>query len=126
MEEAGKKAKELKLGKVGLLGTAFTMKNNFYADIFLKYGIQMVVPALSEQEYIHEKIFHELESGIVKEKTKNEFLAIINRMIKEEHIEGVILGCTEFPLILHDGDAEVPLINTVEVHVLSIIREIVK
>lgn len=126
VEEAGKKAKKLKLGKVGLLGTAFTMKNNFYGDVFLKYGIETVVPALSEQEYIHEKIFQELELGIVKETTKNDFLRIINRMMKEEQIKGVILGCTEFPLILHEGDAEIPFINTVEVHVLSIIREIVK
>ncbi|MBP2655205.1 MAG: aspartate racemase [Firmicutes bacterium] len=124
VEETCKKANELKLKKVGLLGTAFTMKEEFYKNCLLKGGIDTVLPVEGEQEYIHEKIFSELEMGIAKESTKKEFIAIINRMIKEDSIEGLVLGCTELPLILKNGDCKIPFLNTVEIHVGSIAKEI--
>ncbi|MCX7746921.1 MAG: amino acid racemase [Clostridia bacterium] len=124
VEETAKKAKELNLKRVGLLGTAFTMKESFYKNGLLKYKIDIVVPDESEQATIHEKIFSELEMGIVKIETKNEFLKIIKRMIVEDSIEGLVLGCTELPLILKSGDSDVLILDTVEIHVQSIIRQI--
>lgn len=123
VEEACKKAGELKLKKVGLLGMIFTMKEPFYKNSFQKNGIEVIVPDVKEQEYIHGRICSELELGIVREDTKKEFLGIINRMIKDDLIEGLILGCTELPLILNDGDSSIPFLNTVEIHVESIIKE---
>ena len=124
VEEACKKAGELKLKKLGLLGTAFTMEESFYKDCFIRNGINIVIPSDAEQKLIHERIFNELESGTVRQETKNEFISIIDRMIKDDFIDGLILGCTEFPLILHNGDCSIPFLNTVEIHVQCIIREL--
>ena len=122
VEEARLKAGELKLKKVGLLGMIFTMKEPFYKSNFQKDGIEV----MKEQEYIHDKICSELELGIANNDTKEEFLRIIDRMIKDDSIEGLILGCTELPLILNDGDCRIPFLNTVEIHVESIIKEMRK
>ena len=126
VEEACKKASELKLKKIGLFGTAFTMRESFYKDCFLRNGINIVIPSESEQELIHVKIFNELELGITKQETKTELIQIIDRMIKNDFIDGLILGCTELPLILNNGDCNIPFLNTIEIHVQGIIREFLK
>lgn len=126
VEEVCKKAIELKFKKVGLLGTAFTMQGEFYKTSFINNGIQIAVPKKEEQQYIHQKIFSELELGIKDSKTKKEFISIINRMIVEEEVEGIILGCTELPLILKNGDCNICFLDTVEIHIEAIIREMFK
>lgn len=126
VEETCKKASELKLKKVGLLGINFTMKEPFYERCFNKSGINVIVPDKTEQAFIHEKIFSELQLGIIVKETKDHFLEIIKRMVAEHQIEAVILGCTELPLLLKDRDCDIPLLNTVQIHVQSIIREMKK
>jgi len=121
VEEAGRKAQKLKLKKVGLLGTSSTMKENFYGDVFKKWNIDVVVPDINDQEYIQQIIFSELEFGIVKAETKKGLIEIIKRMVTEDGIDGVILGCTELPLILQNKDMDIPFIDTVDEHVKSII-----
>ncbi|WP_458415472.1 aspartate/glutamate racemase family protein [Schinkia sp. CFF1] len=74
-----------------------------------------------EQQYIHTKIVEELENGIVNNETKKEFLYIINNMINRDHIQGVILGCTELPMLIKKQDLTIHLFNTTEIHVNKII-----
>lgn len=124
VEATLKEASKQNLNKVGLMGTRFTMENDFYNKPFAAIGKEIIVPTKDEINMIHEKVEEELEIGVVKEETKQKFLAIIQRMIADHHIEGLILGCTELPLLLKSGDADIPFLNTTEIHVNSIIKEI--
>lgn len=126
VEETRERAKELGLRRLGLLGTITTMEECFYKDSFLKSAIDIVIPRKAEREYINQRILTELENGIINKRTKEGFLNIITRMIKEEFIDGVILGCTEIPIILKNGDLNIPFLNTVDIHVDGIIKELRK
>jgi aspartate racemase len=122
VEEACKSTAAQGLKKVGLLGTAFTMDSSFYQVCFAARGIEVIVPKAEERRYIQQKIFTELEGGLIKPQTRAELIIIINRMARDEAIGAAILGCTELPLILHDGDCAVPLLNTVQIHVQALVR----
>lgn len=116
------KAKELGLKRVGLLGTLFTMKENFYAPPFTARDISVVVPSQADQEYIQDKLVREIEIGIFTEETRKGLLAVVERMIEQEKIDAVILGCTELPLILTNDEFGIPFLNTVVIHVESVVR----
>jgi aspartate racemase len=103
------------LKKVGLLGTLFTMEDGFYSEQFSKHGIETVIPEREEREFIHNVIFSELCKGIFKEDSKERFLEIINGLIKKG-AEGIVLGCTEIPLLIKQKDVEVPVFDTTEIH----------
>lgn len=118
------KTKELGLGKVGLLGTKFTMQANFFAPPFSAQGISVVVPAEQEQDFILDKLMSEIELGIFTDETRQGLLAVIERMIADEKIDGVILGCTELPLILDRSEFCIPFLNTTAIHVESIVEYI--
>jgi len=120
--ETCQKAQALGLKRVGLLGTGFTMKADYYARVFDKEGISVIVPDAGEQEYIHTKIFSELQSLVIKEETQKGLLAIVKRMINDSRIEGIILGCTELPLILDRDEYGISFLNTSLIHVESAIR----
>lgn len=115
-------AKKMGVRKVGLLGTKFTMQTNFFGERFSRDGIEVFVPGDEDQRLIQEKLVSEIELGIVKEETREAFRAIIQRMNDQNDIEAVILGCTELPLVLGDGDADIPFLNTTEIHVDAICR----
>ncbi|MBN1813928.1 MAG: amino acid racemase [Anaerolineae bacterium] len=123
VEATRQKAAELGLKKLGLMGTLFTMQADFYQRVFAASGMSVVVPGIESQQLIEQRLFTEIEIGIIKDSTREELLAIAKRMIDREGIEGVILGCTELPLILtqdtYDG---VPFLNTTAVHVESIVE----
>lgn len=110
------------LKKVGLLGTRFTMQSNFFASPFAAGGVSVVVPSAADQEYIHDKLMSEIERGIFTHETRNGLLAVIGRMIASDGIDGVILGCTELPLILEKDEFGIPFLNTTAIHVESIVR----
>lgn len=119
-------AAEMKLKRVLLIGTAFTMRNGFYAECFEKHSIDVFVPDKDEQNIIHNIIFPELEEGIVNPEKKIEMLDICNRIILKEKIEGIILGCTELPLMLKNEDFDIKVLNTAEIHVQAIVKELMK
>lgn len=96
------------LHRVGLLGTVFTMTNDFFSRPLERSGVEVSVPRADEIALIQQKIESELEHGIVKEETRDQFTAIIRRMKKEDGIEQVILGCTELPLLLSDETSPCP------------------
>ncbi|MGE5605662.1 MAG: aspartate/glutamate racemase family protein [Bacteroidota bacterium] len=122
VEETSKKAKELKLQRVGLLGTGFTMRSNFFQKVFAKDNISIVVPKEQEQEYIQHKLMTEIELGRLLAETREGLLKIVKRMVDEDSIQGVVLGCTELPLILTKSEFGIPFLNTTRIHVDSTIR----
>ncbi|WP_223067071.1 aspartate/glutamate racemase family protein [Paenibacillus caui] len=124
VEETYLKAKELSLEKIGLIGTKFTMENDFFKKPFISHNIEMVVPNQSEQEYIHRKIVEELENGIVNNDTKKGFLNIIEQMTDRDGIQAVILGCTEIPMLIKNEDLNIHSLNTAEIHINKIIDTI--
>lgn len=126
VEETCKSANKLGMKKIGLIGTKFTMKNNFFEKVFDKSNITIVVPKEEEQEYIHNKLMTEIELGQFLDETRNELLNIVKRMLDEDSIEGVILGCTELPLILTKDEFSIPFLNTTKIHVESIIENYLK
>lgn len=115
------KARELGLKRVGLLGTRFTMQNGFYAAQFSGQGMTLVVPPEADQEYIQEKLMTEIQRGIFSDETRQGLLAIIETMITRDKIDGVIMGCTELPLILDKSEFGIPFLNTTAIHVERIV-----
>ena len=125
IESTCKEAKNRNLKKIGLLGTIFTMTEDFFKQPFLREKIEIVIPSDEEMEYVNQKIASELEHGIVKEETLECFKKIIFRMQTEEKIEAIILGCTELPLLLNDKVSPVPCLDTMQIHIQDIIDEII-
>ena len=108
--------------KIGLLGTIFTMEQNYMKKDLQTAGVQVFVPEKSERELIAKRIFEELEKGIVKESTLAEFVEIITKMKDRDGIEGIILGCTELPLILNSENCPIPCFDSVEIHIKKLIE----
>ena len=100
VEAACQTAKALRLKKLGLFGTRFTMQGNFFPEIFSREAIELVVPDDQEQSYIHEKYMNELGKGVFLPETRIGMLEIAERMKKQNGIDGLILAGTELPLIL--------------------------
>jgi aspartate racemase len=122
VEETSKKAQQMKLKKVGLLGTKLTMEADFYKKPFILKGISVVVPTDKEQQLIHHKLFSEIALGIIKEETQEKFMAIIKRMVAENKIDSLILGCTELPMILKNNSYSIPFLDTTAIHCKSIVK----
>lgn len=122
VEETCDKAQKLGLKNVGLLGTKLTMASDFYKKPFQSRGISVVVPSEPEQQHIHQRLFSEIELGIFKDSTREELLSIAKRMLDEDNIDSVVLGCTELPLILTESKYGIPFLDTTAIHCESIIR----
>jgi len=106
------------LSKVALLGTKFTMEMDFYRTKLNKAGIEMMIPGDDDRKYIHQAILNELLKDDFRPETKSAFLEIINRL-SDAGAEGIILGCTEIPLLIKPEDANVPLFSTTEIHAMA-------
>lgn len=106
---------------IGLLGTKFTMEQDFFKKPFTEKGKNIYVPDESTQQYLHEKIVSELENGIVNPETKKEFERITRKMVEQHKLDTVILGCTELPMILSEKDFSIPLLDTMQVHVDKVV-----
>ena len=117
-------AKTRKLKRLGLFGTRYTMQANFYPKVFSREGIELVVPDLEDQEYIHDKYLNELVPGKFLPETRDGLLAIVDRMKAKDDIDGVILAGTELPLILRDADHRgILLLDTTKIHCQAAIAE---
>ncbi|WP_346908374.1 aspartate/glutamate racemase family protein [Faecalicatena orotica] len=117
-------AQRLGIKKAGLLGTEATMNDDFFSRPFEEAGIKIVTPGEEEKTAIAKKIFEELELGIVKSETINLFCGIVDRMVKDDEIEAIILGCTEIPLVFQDVTLPVPRLDTMEIHIKALVKEI--
>src|SRR5690242_3945678 len=112
------RARQSGFQRVGLLGTRFTMQARFYPEVFASKQMQIYVPDENDQDYIHERYFKELVNGVFLDETRRGLTEIIERMKDRDAIQAVILGGTELPLILRDGEAAgVPLLDTTQIHV---------
>jgi aspartate racemase len=101
---------------VGLLGTLFTMEKGFYADWLEKrFEIDTIIPNETGRHVIHKVIYDELVQGNITKASKEAFLKVINRLVTEG-AEGIILGCTEIPLLVQQEDVEIPLFDTTAIH----------
>lgn len=101
--------------RVGLLGTAFTMELEFYRERIERHNIEVLVPELHDRQMVHDIIYQELCLGKVDDDSREVYLAIIDRL-REQHIDGVILGCTEIGLLLDSRHTDIPLYDTTEIH----------
>ena len=102
--------------KVGLLGTLATMEQDYMKKDLIAAGVEVFVPNEKDKALVVKRIYEELEKGIVKDETLQEFQQIMERMKAEDGIEGMILGCTELPLLLNSGNCPVPCFDSVEIH----------
>jgi len=125
VEAAGEAAAKLKLKKIALFGTRFTMQGRFYPDVFAKAGITLVAPEANEQTYIHDKYMNDLVNGIILPETREYLLAILDKMKERDGVEGLILGGTELSLILRDTDHNgMPILDTTRIHAERIVAEL--
>jgi aspartate racemase len=122
VEAARDRALKLAAGKLCLLGTKFTMQSDFYQSAFRQSGMEVVVPNREEIMYIHNKLYSEIEFGIVKPETKAAFLRIIKRIETEQQVQGVILGCTELPMLLKPEDFPLHYIDSTAIHIEAIVE----
>ena len=107
--------KKQKLKKVALLGTKFTMERDFFKDILEKNGIAVLIPDEKGRNQVHDIIYKELVNGIITDESKKTYVSIIENLITEG-AEGIILGCTEIPLLIKPEDVHIPLFNTTKIH----------
>jgi len=116
VDVTGNAIREQGLSKVGLLGTRFVMAEQFYQDRLKKrFDIEVVVPAEDDQATVHRIIYDELCRGRVRYLNRQSCLQIIDKLTKRG-AEGIVLGCTELPLLIRPGDVHVPVFNTTRLH----------
>jgi len=119
-DAAGREINAKGLRTVGLLGTRLTMELDFYKKRLQAMGIGTLVPEEMDHEFIEGAINTELLKGVFKPETKNGFLQIIDDL-REKGAEGIVLGCTEIPLIVHEKDVDIPVFNTTLIHSRAIV-----
>jgi aspartate racemase len=104
------------LKKIGLLGTKFTMEESFYKDRLNRCGFEVVVPSKTEIQMIHDVIYNELCLGKIRRSSKERFRSVIANLVKHG-AQGVVLGCTEIPLLIKQSDSNIPLFDTTAIHI---------
>ncbi len=116
IDETGKKIFEKNIKKVGLIGTKITMSEDFYKKRLKdKYEIETIIPDIKDQDIINNIISEELTFNIIEKSSKQKLLKIINKLISKG-ARGIILGCTEIPLLLKSSDIDIPVFNTTIIH----------
>lgn len=124
-EPTAKEIRKLGIRSVGLLGVRKTMEGAFYPQVFEQYGITTVVPTDEERAYIHDKIYEELVHDTFKEETRDGYLSMIKSLSKRG-AEGVVLGCTEIPLLLTEDQIPIPSFSTTELHCRAAVERAIR
>ena len=121
-DATAEKIKAEGIGKIALLGTRFTMEEDFYKGRLVdRFGLDVVIPAEDEMEIVHRVIYDELCAGIINPDSKQKYAAIIKRLITAG-ARGIILCCTEIGLLVKPEDSSVPLFDTTEIHAKAAVR----
>jgi aspartate racemase len=108
--------------KIALLGTRFTMEENFYKGRLVdNYGLEVIIPSSADMEIVHRIIYDELCAGLIKSDSKQSYADIIGRLV-QEGAEGIILGCTEIGLLVKQEDSPVLLFDTTEIHAKAAVK----
>ena len=115
-QATGEKISGTGMKKVALMGTRFTMEKDFYKSFLInQFGIEVIIPDDDERALIHNTIYGELVHGIIRNESREEFKKIIVSLEKRG-AEGVILGCTEIPLLISQSDSQIPVFETTIIH----------
>ena len=115
-DATARKVREAGIRKIGLLGTRFTMEEEFYKGrLSQKYGLDVIVPDIQERGVIHRVIYDELVVGNIRQPSRKQYVDIIGQMV-DQGAQGVILGCTEIGLLVCQQDSRVPLFDTTRIH----------
>lgn len=118
-EVTGEKIAGKSMKRVGLLGTKFTMEQNFYKKVLKEvFNVEVIIPDENERKTIHEIIYNELCKGIIKRESKEKYIEIINNLALRG-AEGIVLGCTEIPLLIKQEDVKVAIFNTTRIHAVA-------
>ena len=126
VRETAKNVSAKNLKKVGLLGTKDTMEKPLYKDIFKnEFDIEIITPDQEDRLLVNTIIYDELVLGKITQSSKKNYLAIISKLI-ENGAEGIILGCTEIPLLIKEKDVSVPIFDTTMIHALSAVDFMLK
>jgi aspartate racemase len=125
VEVVAEAARARGLKRLGLIGTRYTMRGDFYARVFARVGVGLVAPSEADQEYVHTKYVGELLKGVFLSTTHDALVAVVERLRREQGIDGIILGGTELALILTEPEiAGIPVLDTAGLHVEAIVREL--
>ncbi len=120
VEETAKQVRASLIKKVGLLGVRQTMSGRFYHERLAACGVEVVTPSPADQDQIHEIIYTELIHNRITAASRTVFLRIIEDLARAG-AGGVILGCTEIPLLISPGDVAIPVFNTLEIHCQAVV-----
>lgn len=112
---------EKKIKTVGLLGTIFTMEQDFYKEGLQKFGIEVVVPSGADQQTVNRIILDELGKGVIREESRKRYLDIIRGM-QADGAEGIVLGCTEIPLLIQQEHCDIPVFDTTVIHAEKVLN----
>ena len=121
VEETSKEITKHNLNKIGLIGTRFTMEQSFFKKKLSKYGISTIIPEKDERDYIHNTIFNEFARGIFSDEIKKNYLQIMDNLM-QRGAEGIILGCTEIPMLLKPGDCKMKTFDTTLIHATAAVN----
>jgi len=124
-EATAEKLKLQGITKVGLLGTKYTMTEDFYKDKLFEAGIEVVVPDSMGIEIVNDIIYRELCLGTILEASKNKYLEIITNLEKQG-AQGIILGCTEIGLLIQQEDINLPVFDTTQIHAVKAAQLLIK
>ena len=120
-EETAKVIAAKGLKKVALLGTKVTMEKDFFHNKLTEYKIESITPGDDDRDFINNSIFTEFSKEIFTEETRARYTEIIAKLV-QEGAEGIILGCTEIPILLKQKDFDIPLFNTTEIHANAAVK----
>ncbi|RFM25715.1 aspartate/glutamate racemase family protein [Deminuibacter soli] len=109
------------LHTVALLGTRFTMEEDFFTGRLAQHGIRTIIPGDADREFVQYTIYEELGRNVLLPSTKEKYIRLINELA-EQGAQGVILGCTEIPMLIKPGDVSIPVFNTLELHVQAAVQ----
>jgi aspartate racemase len=121
-DATAEKIKAAGFQKIGLLGTRFTMEHDFYKGRLIdKYGLDVITPDRQDRETVHRVIYDELCLGLVRQESQKQYIQIMEKLV-QAGAEGIILGCTEIELLVHEGDSQVPLFPTTKIHAIAAVE----
>ncbi len=121
-DATAERVKAHKLRKVGLLGTKFTMEEDFYKGrLIQKHGLQVIIPTAEDRAIVHRVIYDELVIGNINPTSRAQYQRIIDELV-QQGCEGIVLGCTEIGLLVKEADSQVPLFDTTQIHAIAAVE----
>jgi aspartate racemase len=122
VDATAEKIKAQGLKKIGLLGTRFTMEEDFYRGrLSEKHGLEVIIPTEKERDIVHRVIFDELCLGEIRPSSREQYVSVMDHLARDG-AEGIILGCTEISLLIQEEDSQIPLFDTTKIHAMAAVE----